>query len=83
VITDADSEIIVKTVGGTKAAEIGRAATVAVGKAEAFDVVVTVIRGDSDPFGGRLDGLLGMSYLARFSVKLSRNAIELAPLPIH
>jgi tetratricopeptide (TPR) repeat protein len=83
VITDAENEITVKTVGGTKAAEIGRAATVAVGKAEAFDVVIAVIRGDSDPFGGRLDGLLGMSYLARFNVKLSRSAIELAPLPIH
>jgi predicted aspartyl protease len=82
VARDTESEIIIKTVGGTKAAEIGRATTVAVGKAEAFDVVIAVIRGDTDPFGGRLDGLLGMSYLARFNVKLSRNAIELAPLPV-
>jgi tetratricopeptide (TPR) repeat protein len=80
--TEARSQITMKTVGGMKTAEMGRASTVAVGRAGAFDVPVAVIQNDRDPFGERLDGLLGMSYLARFDLKLSRNGIELTPLPI-
>lgn len=76
------NQIIMKTVGGIGIAEIAYAGTVAVGAAEAFDVVVAVMRGRADPFGSRLDGLLGMSYLARFKVNLSQNGIELASIPL-
>jgi predicted aspartyl protease len=82
VSTEADNQITMKTVGGIKVADMGHAGAVAVGRAEAFDVVVAVIRGDRDPFGQRLDGLLGMSYLARFDLKVSRNGIELTSLPV-
>jgi ribosomal protein S18 acetylase RimI-like enzyme len=53
------------------------ASTISVGKAQAQGVPVAVIQGASDPFGARLDGLLGMSFLARFSVSVSQNTIEL------
>jgi predicted aspartyl protease len=79
---EAGNQIVMKTVGGVVKADIGRAAAVAVGKAEAFDVVVAVVQERRDPFGGRLDGLLGMSYLARFNLKLSQTGIELAPIPL-
>ena len=78
---DADTQLPMKTVGGTALADLGYASTVSVGKAEAQGVPVAVIRGAADPFGSRLDGLLGMSFLARFKVNFSQNAIELTAIP--
>jgi hypothetical protein len=43
---------------------------------------VAVIRGAADPFGAKLDGLLGMSFLARFTVNVSQNSIELTAIPL-
>jgi clan AA aspartic protease (TIGR02281 family) len=71
-----------KTVGGSAFADLAYATTVAVGKAEAQGVPVAVIRGASDPFGNRLDGLLGMSFLARFRLNISQNSIDLTALPL-
>jgi aspartyl protease family protein len=75
-------QIPMKTVGGTASADLAYANTVNVDKAEAQGVPVAVIKGAVDPFGRRLDGLLGMSFLARFKVNLSRDAIELAAIPL-
>ena len=69
-----------KTVGGKALAEVGYANSVSVGKAEALRVVTAVLRDDSNPFGDRIDGLLGMSFLSRFSIRLSQTAIELTPI---
>ena len=69
-----------KTVGGKALAEIGYANSVSVGKAEAKGVVIAVHRDDSNPFGNRIDGLLGMSFLSRFNIKLSPTAIELSAI---
>jgi hypothetical protein len=41
-----------------------------------------VFRGSNDPFGHHQDGLLGMSFLARFNVRLSQEFIELTPIPL-
>ena len=71
-----------KTAGGSAFAEIGYANAVSVGKAEAQGVVVAVLQGSTDPFGDHLDGLLGMSFLARFDFKFSQNAIELTAIPL-
>lgn len=71
-----------KTVGGTALADLGYAATVSVGNAEAQGVAVAVLHGSSDPFGGHLDGLLGMSFLARFNVRLSQDGIEFTPIAL-
>jgi aspartyl protease family protein len=71
-----------KTAGGSALAEIGYANSVAVGKAEASGVVVAVHRNADNPFGNRVDGLLGMSFLSRFNMTLSPNAIELRAIAL-
>jgi aspartyl protease family protein len=69
--------IPMKTVGGTVQAAMGTASAVVVGKAEARSVTVAVIQDSREPFGARIDGLLGMSFLARFDTRLTPNGIEL------
>jgi aspartyl protease family protein len=76
------TQLPIKTVGGIASADLAYAATVAVGKAEAQGVAIAVIRGAPNPFGGGLDGLLGMSFLARFKLDVSPSAIELTALPL-
>ena len=76
------NQVIMKTVGGKALAEIGYANSVSVGKAEALGVVTAVHRDDSNPFENRVDGLLGMSFLSRFNIKLSPTAIELNAIPL-
>ena len=82
VATEPGNQVIMKTVGGKALAEIGYANSVRVGKAEALGVVTAVHRDDSNPFGNRVDGLLGMSFLSRFNIKLSPTAIELTAIPL-
>jgi hypothetical protein len=36
-----------------------------------------VIQDSRDPFGARIDGLLGMSFLARFNTRIGPKGIEL------
>jgi aspartyl protease family protein len=66
-----------KTVGGTVQAAMGTAGVVTVGNAEARNVTVAVIQDSRDPFGARIDGLLGMSFLARFNTRLNPDSIDL------
>jgi aspartyl protease family protein len=82
VATEPGNQVIMKTVGGKALAETGYANSVSVGKAEALGVVTAVLRDDSNPFGSRVDGLLGMSFLSRFNIKLSPRAIELTAIPL-
>jgi aspartyl protease family protein len=82
VATEPGNQVIMKTVGGKELAEIGYANSVRVGKAEALGVVTAVLRDDTNPFGNRVDGLLGMSFLSRFNIKLSPTAIELMAIPL-
>lgn len=79
---EAGTQLAIKTVGGSAFADLGYASTISVGKAQAQGVPVAVIRGSPDPFGARLDGLLGMSFLARFTVNVSQNAVELTAIPL-
>jgi predicted aspartyl protease len=79
---EAGTQLPLKTVGGTAFADLTYASTVAVGKAEARGVAVAVIRGSPNPFGGGLDGLLGMSFLARFNLNVSQSTIEFTALPL-
>jgi clan AA aspartic protease (TIGR02281 family) len=58
--------IPMKTVGGTVQATMGTASAVVVGNAEARSVTVAVIQDSREPFGARIDGLLGMSFLTHF-----------------
>ena len=66
-----------KTVGGTVQAVLGTTSAVVVGSAEAHRVTVAVVQDSRDPLGARIDGLLGVSFLARFNMRLTPNAIEL------
>jgi aspartyl protease family protein len=76
------TQLPMKTVGGSAVADLAYASAIAVDKAEAQGVVVAVIRGAPDPFGGRLDGLLGMSFIARFKLNVSQGTIEFTALPL-
>jgi tetratricopeptide (TPR) repeat protein len=80
VAAEPGSQLTIKTVGGVASAEIGYANSIRVGKAEALGVTVAVHRGN--PFGNRVDGLLGMSFLSRFTVTLSPTGIELTAIPL-
>ena len=80
VATEPGSQLTLKAVGGAAFAEIGYADSIRVGKAEALGVTVAVHQGN--PFGNRVDGLLGMSFLSRFTVTLSPTGIELTAIPL-
>jgi predicted aspartyl protease len=80
VATEAGSQLTLKVVGGLAFAQIGYANSIRVGKAEALGVTVAVHQ--ANPFGNRVDGLLGMSFLSRFNVSLSPTGIELTAIPL-
>jgi aspartyl protease family protein len=79
---ESETQLFMKTVGGAALADLAYATTVAVGKAEAQGVAVAVIGGAQNPFGDRIDGLLGMSFLARFKLNVSPSTIELTAAPL-
>jgi clan AA aspartic protease (TIGR02281 family) len=82
VATESDNQVIMKTVGGKSLADIGYANSISVGKAAAFGVATAVMRDDGDPFGNGVDGLLGMSFLSRFNVRLSPTEVEMTATPL-
>jgi predicted aspartyl protease len=82
VATESDNQVIMKTVGGKSLADIGYASSISVGKAAAFGVATAVMRDDGDPFGNGVDGLLGMSFLSRFNVRLSPTEVEMTATPL-
>lgn len=77
---EAGKQLLLKNVGGTSRADVGYAISITVDRAEAQDVVVAVLRGDPDPFPNHMDGLLGMSFLARFKMELSQDGLVLTPI---
>jgi predicted aspartyl protease len=83
VSTQPGNQMIMKTVGGTALPEIKYANTIRVGRAEASGVVVAVLGDATNPFSSGADGLLGMSFLARFKLNVSQTGIELTPVPLH
>ncbi len=78
-----NNRVSMKTVGGRAEADIAYGDLVSVGSAKASGVVIAVHRGDDEnPFGGQLDGLLGMSVLSRFNMNVSPAGIELKAIPL-
>jgi clan AA aspartic protease (TIGR02281 family) len=65
------NQVVTQTVGGKALADIGYAKSISAGKAAAYGVTTVVMR-DADPFGKGIDGLLGMSFLSRFNIRLSQ-----------
>jgi clan AA aspartic protease (TIGR02281 family) len=78
---DTQNQMPMKTAGGFTAADVGYANIITVGNAQADGVVVAVIHG-TDPFGGHLDGLLGMSFIARFNMVVSQDGIQLTAIAL-
>ena len=83
IIIEKATVISIKPIGPIISAYLTHADKIAVGSAEAQGVPVAVLKeGGNDPFGGRLDGLLGMSFLARFKVTLTQGGVELRAIPL-
>lgn len=77
---DTQSLVTVKTVGGMMEQAPATAETVKVGNSSASNVQTLVAVGSRDAFGLGVDGLPGMSFLARFSVTLTTTQLELRPI---
>jgi clan AA aspartic protease (TIGR02281 family) len=75
------SDIVrLQTANGSRTARLGTADVIKVGRVAAADVAVASLSGeDAAPFGAGVDGVLGMSFLARFTLTLSANTISLRP----
>jgi Aspartyl protease len=82
VATESGNPVIMKTVGGKAFADIGYVNSISVGKAAASGVTTAVMRDDGEPFGKGVDGLLGMSLLSRFNVRLSPTEVEMTATPL-
>jgi clan AA aspartic protease (TIGR02281 family) len=79
-ITPDTSDLVeVKVVGGLLKHATGYAQTLQVAEATAANVPVLIAIGSKDAFGKEVDGLLGMSFLSRYTVALSPGLLELKP----
>jgi clan AA aspartic protease (TIGR02281 family) len=76
---DASDLVEVKVVGGLLKQATGYAQTLQVASATAANVPVLIAIGSKDAFGLGVDGLLGMSFLSRYTVALSQGLLELKP----
>src|SRR5258708_8102645 len=76
---DASDLVEVKVVGGLLKQATGYAQTLQVAGATAASVPVLIAIGSKDAFGLGVDGLLGMSFLSRYTVALSSGVLELKP----
>ncbi|SHH32566.1 retroviral-like aspartic protease family protein [Bradyrhizobium erythrophlei] len=79
IVPDATDLIEVKVVGGLLKQATGYAQILQVGTATAANVPVLIAIGSTDAFGRGVDGLLGMSFLSRYTVALSSGLLELKP----
>lgn len=64
------------TANGPTKARLSKADKVALGKLQAVNVPVAVQSNDEKIYGAGIDGLLGMSFLSRFDVQMSGDAVE-------
>jgi len=76
---DASDLVEVKVVGSLLKQATGYAQPLQVGEATAASVPVLIAIGSKDAFGKGIDGLLGMSFLSRYTVALSPGLLELKP----
>jgi aspartyl protease family protein len=79
---EAANELPMKTASGMMLADLGYANVMSVGSADAEGVAVAVAHGSDEPFGSGVDGLLGMTFLARFNLQLSQDGVLLTPRPL-
>lgn len=73
-----NSHVKLQSANGVVTAGVGIAPSVSVAAATARNVTVVIMDGDEDAFGPGIDGLLGMSFLARFNLQISQTEWSLA-----
>jgi aspartyl protease family protein len=76
---DASDLVEVRVVGALLKQATGYAQTLQVAEATAVNVPVLIAIGSKEAFGPGIDGLLGMSFLSRYTVALSPGLLELKP----
>jgi len=73
---DGANEIMLATANGLAKGRLSKAGKVQLGKLEAVNVPAVVQKTESASYGSNVDGLLGMSFLARFEVQMAGGFIE-------
>jgi aspartyl protease family protein len=71
------NQVVMNTANGRTRATLSRAERISVGRLHATNVPVVVLGASERGFGHGVDGLLGMSFLSRFDVRLTGGYIEL------
>jgi clan AA aspartic protease (TIGR02281 family) len=79
IVPDEQNMLTVGVVGGAIQAAPGNASLLQVGKTRAANVPVAVSVGRDQAYGPGVDGLLGMTFLARFVLTISHGTLELKP----
>ena len=74
-----DDRIQLHTANGIGRAMLGRADAVKLGTIEARNVAVAVQSDNDAAYGQGIDGLLGMSVLSRFDVRIDEHAVTIRP----
>jgi clan AA aspartic protease (TIGR02281 family) len=77
-IPQTETEITLMTANGAAKAKLSKADKVQLGRLEATNVPVAVQNVDDKSYGPGVDGLLGMSFLSRFEIRMAAGSIELS-----
>jgi clan AA aspartic protease (TIGR02281 family) len=77
VAVDATSKVRLHTANGIVEASRGKAALIELKRVQATEVPVVVQSDKTGSYGARVDGLLGMSFLARFDVTIDRRSVRI------
>ena len=70
--------ITLMTVNGQAKAKLSKADKVTLGKLAAANVPVAIQKVDDKSYGNGVDGLLGMSFLSLFEVKMASGSNEVS-----
>src|SRR6267378_3968251 len=76
---DGESAVRLNTANGVGEGKRGRAATIQVRSLQAKNVPIVVQDDAKGTYGAGIDGLLGMSFLARFKLTIDAHAVKIAP----
>jgi clan AA aspartic protease (TIGR02281 family) len=76
---DEQNMMVLGVVGGAIQSAPGYATMIQVGKTRAANVPVAVLVGRDDAYSSGIDGLLGMTFLARFDFTIAGGTLELKP----
>jgi clan AA aspartic protease (TIGR02281 family) len=77
-IPQTETEITLMTANGQARAKLSKADKVMLGTLSAANVPVAIQKADDKSYGNGVDGLLGMSFLSRFEVKMVGGSIEVS-----